>query len=84
MDEQHYKMEAASCASQTEQEKADFSMIVMLGLKPRRDGNMWCFLWGDNLQEGVAGFGPTVKSAAQSFRDNLYKPLSEVKKGPTQ
>ena len=67
--------EAASIRSQTEQEKADFSLISTLGLKPKRDGNMWCFLWGGDLQVGVAGFGPTVRSAAQDFLANVYKPI---------
>ena len=81
MDKQHYEMEAASIASQTEQEKADFSLIALLGLDPFRDGNTWCFLWGANLHEGVAGFGSTVRGAAQDFLNNVYKPVSDVKKG---
>lgn len=31
------------------------------------DGNMYCFLFGRNLQEGVAGFGRTVAEAAAAF-----------------
>lgn len=30
------------------------------------DGNMWCALYGDNLQDGVVGFG---KSPAIAFLD---------------
>jgi hypothetical protein len=71
-----YEFEAASTKSQTEQERADFSLISQLGLSPRRDGNMWCFLWGKDLQEGVAGFGPTVRSAAQNFLVEIYKDRS--------
>lgn len=38
-------------------------------LKPRMfpDGNQWCALYGDDLQEGVAGFGDTPASAAANF-----------------
>jgi hypothetical protein len=38
-------------------------------LKPRMfpDGNMWCALYGENLQEGVAGFGDTPEKAAIAF-----------------
>ena len=71
-----YESEAASTKSQTEQERADFSLISLLGLSPFRDGNMWCFLWGENLHEGVAGFGPTVRSAAQNFLVAVYKDRS--------
>lgn len=31
------------------------------------DGNMWCALFGDNLQEGVAGFGETPSKAMYAF-----------------
>lgn len=38
-------------------------------LRPRvfPDGNQWCALYGDNLQEGVAGFGDTPAKAAHQF-----------------
>ena len=38
-------------------------------LKPRvfPDGNMWCALYGKNLQEGVAAFGETPAKAAVQF-----------------
>ena len=32
-----------------------------------RDGDMWCALFGDNLQEGVAGFGDTPANAMWAF-----------------
>jgi hypothetical protein len=31
------------------------------------DGDMWCALLGDNLQEGVAGFGKTPAEAMVNF-----------------
>jgi hypothetical protein len=31
------------------------------------DGNKWCCLYGDNLQEGVAGFGDTPAEACRAF-----------------
>jgi hypothetical protein len=31
------------------------------------DGNEWCALYGENLQEGVAGFGETPEKAAIAF-----------------
>jgi len=38
-------------------------------LRPRifPDGNQWCALYGDNLQEGVAGFGDTPSLASNQF-----------------
>jgi hypothetical protein len=32
-----------------------------------KDGNMWCALFGGNLQEGVAGFGETPAKAMYAF-----------------
>lgn len=35
------------------------------------DGTKWCALYGDNLQEGVAGFGDTPAEAMHEF-DNAW------------
>jgi len=32
-----------------------------------KDGNKWCVLWGENLQEGIAGFGDTIEKAMVNF-----------------
>lgn len=37
------------------------------------DGNEWCALYGDNLQEGVAGFGPSPEKAMADFDANWRK-----------
>ena len=34
------------------------------------DGNMWCALYGDNLQDGVAGFGRSPEEAMADFDKN--------------
>lgn len=34
------------------------------------DGNQWCALYGDNLQEGVAGFGYSPALAMTDFDKN--------------
>jgi len=34
------------------------------------DGTMWCALLGENLMEGVAGFGDTPEAAAIAFDKN--------------
>lgn len=31
------------------------------------DGNQWCALYGDNLQDGVAGFGNSPSAAMHDF-----------------
>ena len=36
-------------------------------------GNQWCALYGDNLQDGVAGFGDTPDKAMRNFDLNWNK-----------
>lgn len=45
----------------------EFTLVATL--KPRIfiDGNQWCVLWGENLQDGVAGFGDTPRLAVYAF-----------------
>lgn len=44
-------------------------------LKPKlsRDGNQWRFLYGENLQEGIAGFGETPELAARDFDRDFFE-----------
>lgn len=39
------------------------------------DGNQWCALYGDNLQDGVAGFGNSPADAVWDFDRNWAAPL---------
>lgn len=50
--------EAASCYT-------DASAIYRPALSI--DGNQWCALYGDNLQDGVAGFGNSPADAMRDF-----------------
>ena len=40
------------------------------------DGNQWCALYGDNLQDGVAGFGDSPDLAARAFDKAWCEKLS--------
>lgn len=42
--------------------------------KPRLfiDGNQWCALYGENIQDGVAGFGSTPYEAMRDFDKNWH------------
>lgn len=35
------------------------------------DGDMWCALYGDNMQNGVAGFGKSPAAALNDFDKNF-------------
>ena len=43
-------------------------------LRPRlfRDGNSWCALYGENIQEGICAFGDTPAEAAERFDAAYY------------
>ena len=43
-------------------------------LKPKIyiDGHKWCVLYGDNLQDGLAGFGNSPELAMLDFDKNFY------------
>lgn len=53
--------------------------------KPRLsiDGNQWCALYGDNLQEGVAGFGDSPADAMRDF-DRAWHVKLVTAKGETK
>lgn len=42
------------------------------------DGNQWCVLFGDNLQDGVAGFGDSPQEAMNDFDKNFTKKLKKL------
>ena len=50
---------------------AMWECILALGIKPFKDGNQWCFLYGNNIQEGICGFGKTIFDAALNFYTNI-------------
>lgn len=51
-------------------------------LKPRLsiDGDQWCALHGENLQDGIAGFGDSPDKAYLDFDKNWTMKLSEALK----
>jgi hypothetical protein len=55
------------------EEKRTLTLLSVLNPKLSKDGNMWCFLYGENLQEGVAGFGETPYTAMIDFDRNFNK-----------
>ena len=41
------------------------------------DGNQWCALYGENLQDGTAGFGDSPDAAMRDFDKNWYTKREE-------
>ena len=63
-----YATTEALYQSATEQIRDEWTRPTVL-IRPRvyPDGDQWCALYGANIQEGVAGFGPTPEAACRDF-----------------
>lgn len=61
-----------NCQRQEVERRSLWSTI--LGLIPVKDGNQWCVLYGENLQEGIAAFGKTPEDAMYKFELEFQKP----------
>ena len=48
-------------------EVAEYNLVSILKPKIYKDGDQWCVLYGDNLQDGVCGFGETPYRAVLDF-----------------
>ncbi len=44
-------------------------------LRPKMymDGDMWCALYGENIQDGVCGFGESPQKASEAFNKAWFK-----------
>jgi hypothetical protein len=59
-------VQSITCAAETIQNEHTRPSVLM---RPKiyMDGDAWCALYGDNLQDGVAGFGDTPEKAMLAF-----------------
>ena len=60
---------------QTAIEAQEHALFAQLKPSLKKDGDQWCVLYGDNLQEGVAGFGDSPRDAVIAFNEEWYKPI---------
>jgi len=58
-------------------EKLDLNIFSILKPSIKKDGNQWCVLYGENIQEGICGFGDTPYKAILSFNGEWYKSLKQ-------
>lgn len=72
---------AADMASAAIQAAAGQYTLPSVLFQPRLsiDGDHWCALYGDNLQDGVAGFGKSPAAAMWDFDCNWSKTLGAAK-----
>lgn len=48
-------------------EAEEMNLIRILKPKIFIDGNQWCVLYGNNIQDGICGFGETPRKAVYDF-----------------
>lgn len=48
-------------------EKQEYNLFATLKPKIYKDGSKWCVLLGENIQEGICGFGETPYLAILDF-----------------
>lgn len=73
---------AATMAGMSVQDAASCYTLPHVIHKPRLfiDGCQWCALMGENLQDGVSGFGDTPSKAMHAFDVAWDTPLSQTLK----
>lgn len=72
--------EILTAAAETEHQTAINRSMPSVLWRPRifRDGNKWCALYGENLQDGVAGFGDSPEAAMSAFDLAWVTPIPEA------
>lgn len=56
-------------------EQWEFALVAALRPRIFIDGNAWCVLYGENVQDGVAGFGSTPRLAVYDFNKAWDRPI---------
>lgn len=44
----------------------------ILKAKIYKDGDQWCVLYGENIQQGICGFGTTPHKAVWDFEEEYF------------
>jgi hypothetical protein len=56
-------------------EQSEYNLFSILKPRVFMDGNKWCVLYGDNITDGVAGFGDSPFDAVIDFNNAWNKKL---------
>lgn len=57
--------------------REEYNLFAMLKPKIFVDGDKWCVLLGENLQNGISGFGNTPYKAILDFNKAFHTPIKE-------
>ena len=72
---QHYETMLYQERANVAVEESILCRFRLLAPKIFRDGDQWCVLYGDNLQEGIAGFGDTPRAAIIDWNAQWDAPI---------
>lgn len=56
-------------------ELEEYNLFSLLKPKVTIDGNMYCVLYGEDLYDGIAGFGETIYKAILNFNQQFNKEI---------
>ena len=75
---------AANMVQASWQEAAGYYTLPHVVHRPKlsKDGDQWCALLGDSLQEGVAGFGDSPAEAMWDFDKQWFAKLPTIEGVP--
>lgn len=59
-------------------EQEEFNLFILLKPKIYKDRNMWCVLYGENIQEGICGFGASPILAIYEFNKAWREKLNNI------
>lgn len=71
----HYQQSLFNLISPTAIEAGEFNLVSILKPSIKIDGDQWVVLYGENIQDGVAGYGKSPYLAVQDFNKALYEKL---------
>lgn len=63
-------------------EAEEMNLVALLRPRVFIDGNMWCVLYGDDLMNGVAGFGDSPIRAVCDFNRAWRTPIAQQPAAP--
>ncbi len=69
------KITTATMLREAAEEDTKLNLIAHLKPKLSIDGNMYCLLFGKDLQEGICGFGESMSKAVNSFYEDYHADL---------
>ncbi len=54
-------------------EQQEFNLFSIIKPKLYKDGNQWCCLYGEDIMEGIVGFGETPYKAVWDWQSAWHK-----------